>query len=298
MRTDRFFKYAPKAARFLLTALADHLPGARRLVVAAPLASDDGGAEADFTLSVDGATTSLRGVLKLAGQLGGTADSPRVTGLQVSDGGSDVALSAGGVADGQALVRSGTTLVGQAVLARAGGSMTGALNMGGQALTGLPSGAASGDAATYGQLTSMLNGLDWQRSVASAAVTDPGTLSPSVGQRWLLPSTGLAGAWSGHPDEIAEKNATGWTFIAPNEGYTVHVDDEGVDYTFNSGVWISIGASIDHGSLLNLDDDGAHPQYQLAADIDEPGGYAGLDGDGFLLAPARRLGVGTDPTTP
>ncbi len=298
MRTDRFVKYAPKAARFLLTALADNLPGARRLLVSAPLAANDGGDGGDFTLSVAGASTSARGVVKLAGQLSGTADSPSVTGLRVTDGGSDVALSNGVVADGDALVRSGTSLVGQPVLARAGGTMTGALNMGGQALTGLPSGAASGDAATYGQLTAMLNGLDWQRSVASASVSDPTTLSPSVGDRWLLLAGGLSGSWTGHADEIAEKSAAGWTFIAPNDGYTVHVDDEGVDYTYNGTAWVSLGASIDHGALLNLDDDAAHPQYQLASELGEPDGYASLDASGLLQEAARRVSAGSDPSSP
>lgn len=66
----------------------------------------DGGANGNATLS---AGTSLA---RVAGQLGGTAASPDVRGLRESGA---TLLTMGAVADGQMLVRSGTTVAGQAV---------------------------------------------------------------------------------------------------------------------------------------------------------------------------------------
>jgi hypothetical protein len=62
---------------------------------------------------VPNATTILKGKIKLAGQLGGTADLPTVTGFTETSG--PTALALGAVADGQYLKRSGSTVVGSAV---------------------------------------------------------------------------------------------------------------------------------------------------------------------------------------
>lgn len=112
MRSSRFVRYAPKAARFLLTTLADNLPKARRLVLSAPLTGTDGGDGADFTVAVSGATSGARGVVKLAGHLGGSADAPDVRGVRVLDATLPVLLALGEVQDGEALVRSGAEVVG------------------------------------------------------------------------------------------------------------------------------------------------------------------------------------------
>lgn len=95
---SRFVRYAPKVARYLVTAIADNLPNARRLVFTAPLSGADGGDGGDYTVTIDPATDSTRGALKLAGQLGGTADAPDVRGITVTG----AALTLGAVADGQA----------------------------------------------------------------------------------------------------------------------------------------------------------------------------------------------------
>jgi hypothetical protein len=112
---SRFVRYAPKAVRYLVTAVADNLPYARRLVVTAPLTGADGGDGGDYTLAVSGATTTDRGTVKLAGQLGGTADLPEVHGLCVNDGSTATLLAMGGVADGEVLARDGTSIVGASV---------------------------------------------------------------------------------------------------------------------------------------------------------------------------------------
>jgi hypothetical protein len=94
MRSARFFRYAPKSGKFVLVAHDPNLPKGRRLVLTQPLAGSDGGNAGDYTVSVDGATSSARGVIKLAGQLGGTADLPEVVGVRAL--GADPASPASG----------------------------------------------------------------------------------------------------------------------------------------------------------------------------------------------------------
>lgn len=296
MPVSRFVRYAPKAARYLLTALSDNLPRARRLVMSAPLTSTDGGDGGDFTLAVSGATSGARGVVKLAGQLGGTADSPDVRGVRVLDATAPVLLGLGEVQDGEALVRSGTSVVGAPVLPLAGGTLGGNLAMGGNKVTGLANGSDAGDAASYGQLTSMLNGLDWQASVLDRDLASPPG-NPSANDRYLIAGS-PTGAWSGHAGEIGSWSGAAWTFTVPNKGMTVHVEDEGVDLTHNGTVWVNIGASVDHASLLNLATGNPHTQYQLGSEKDQNSGYAGLDAGGLVNKPVKVVRVAADPGTP
>lgn len=299
MRSARFVRYAPKSGKFVLVAHDPNLPKGRKLVVSAPIAAADGGNGGDYTLSIAGATTSARGVVKLAGQLAGSADAPEVSGLRVLDGGSPQLLALGEVQDGEALVRAGTGVAGVAVVPSAGGAMTGDLAMGGNRITGLASGSAPGDAATYGQLTSLLNGLDWQGSVLDAASGPPG--SPAPGDRYLVVAT-ASGPWTGHEEKIAQWSGTAWTFAVPNKGYTVHVEALGQDLLYNgahpAGTWVNLGASVDHAALLNLGTGDPHPQYQLLAQREAAGGYAGLGGDNLPIRPTKGVRTGGDPGSP
>lgn len=297
--SSRHVRFAPKGGKFLLVAQDDNLPKGRRLVATAPVTLTDAGDGGDFTIAVDGATGSIRGILKLAGQIGGSADAPDVRGVRVNPSSTPVLLTIGAVADGQVLGRSGTALVGVSALSSGGGTLSGDLAMGGYKVTGLGSGSATGDAATYGQLTSMLNGLDWQKSVASAITTPPG--SPATGDRYLIVAT-AAGAWAGHEEKIAEWNGTSWALTVPNKGYTVHNEANGEDLTYNgahpSGSWVNIGASVDHASLLNLATGNPHTQYQLSSGREAADGYAGLGADGLPIKPTKGVRIGADPGTP
>ncbi len=293
---SRFVRYAPKVARYLVTTLADNLPDARRLVISPPLSREDGGAGGDYTVSIDGASTTSRGAVKLAGQLGGTADAPDVRGIVVTVATIEVPLSFGAVADGQALVRSGTTVVGADLLPTSGGTLTGELAMGGHKVTGLASGTAPGDAATYGQVAALLNGLDWQASVLNQNLTSPPG-SPSTGNRHLIAAS-ATGAWSGKDGQITTYDGSAWTFTVPNQGMTVHVEAEGADYVYNGSAWVNIGASVDHAALLNLGTGDPHPQYQLSAGREAASGYAGLGSDTLPIQPTKGVRAGSDPSSP
>ncbi len=295
-------RYAPSTARFLLTVLSEHTPLARRFAVQAPLAAVDGGEGGDFTVSVGDATPSAKGVVQLAGQLGGAADAPDVRGLRITggDGGEGPQLlTLGNVKTGEALVRSGSTVVSVPMLSTVGGTMTGDLAMGGHKVTGLSSGTATDDAATYGQLMSMLNGLDWQASVLRADLNAvPTSPAPSPGDRFLV-ATGASGSpWGGHVGHIAVFNGgSSWTFITPTKGTTVHIDGGtcgGTDLSFDGTIWVNIGASVDHNATLNRSADDAHSQYQLGNEKDATNGYAGLAG-GIVTKPVKAIRTATDP---
>lgn len=296
--SSRFARFAPKVARFLLTAISDNLPHARRLVHAAPLSATDGGDNGDYTVSVAGATGTTRGVLKLAGQLGGVADSPDVRGLRATGPDAPALLPLGDIAEGQVLARVDDVVVGIDVVPYGGGAVTADLDMGGHKVTGLGSGTASDDAATYGQLTSMLNGLDWQPSVVDVRGTVPS--SPADGARFVITAT--PGAWSsGAVHDIAVYSTTGgWNFLTPTKGTTVNVETgalAGTDITFNGTIWVNLGASVDHNATLNRSADDAHSQYQLGAEKDATNGYAGL-ASGIVTKPVKLIRLTSDPGSP
>lgn len=144
-------------------------------------------------------------------------------------------------------------------------TLSGTFSMGGYKITDVGTPSADGDVATWGKVqehvTNSLNGLDWQNSVLSQVEEDPTSISPSTGDRYIIPSSGT-GDWSGKEDQIAEWNGTSWDYIYPNEGFAVHVEDEGVWYNFpSSGTgWVNMGSVVDHGTLQGLSDDD-HPQY-------------------------------------
>ena len=300
-------RFAPATAKFLLTALSERAPFARRFVAQAPLAAVDGGDGGDFTVSVGDAGPTAKGVVQLAGQLGGTASAPDVRGVRITggDGGEGPQLLAlGAVKTGEALVRSGSTIVSLPVLSTGGGTMTADLAMGGHKIVGLSSGSATDDAATFGQMTSMLNGLDWQASVLRADLNAvPTSPAPIAGDRFLIAAGASGSPWGGHVGHIAVFNGgSSWTFITPTKGTTVHIEGGtggGTDLTFDGTNWVNIGVSVDHNATLNRSAADAHSQYQLGSGRDANNGYAGLDGGGLVNKPGKSVRTASpDPGSP
>ena len=59
------------------------------------------------------------------------------------------------------------------------------------------------------QITSVVNGIEWQDSVISRTATPPG--SPVTGDRYLVIAT-ATGAFAGQEDKIVEWNGSSWVF--------------------------------------------------------------------------------------
>lgn len=70
--------------------------------------------------------------------------------------------------------------------------------------------------------------------------------SPSAGDLYIVGAS-PTGVWTGHANHIAYYNTT-WKFITPNEGMTIWVSDENMQYSWDGSVWVT---SIS-GSLNNL----------------------------------------------
>jgi len=119
----------------------------------------------------------------------------------------------------------------------------------------------SGTIATEDYVDSKVQGIDWQDSVIDKDVSDPSTLTPSDGDRYIV-AAGGSGDWSGHDDDIAEYNGSSWEFITPNEGFATWVEDENIQYVWNGSSWVTLSSTSDHGSLTGLGDDD-HTQYLL-----------------------------------
>ena len=99
----------------------------------------------------------------------------------------------------------------------------------------------------------------WENPVESKAVTDPSTLTPSAGERWIV-AVGGVGLWSGKDNDIAEWDGANWDFTTPTEGSTCEVLDEDQYYVFNGTVWINAANFLLHSSLTGLGNDD-HTQY-------------------------------------
>jgi hypothetical protein len=118
----------------------------------------------------------------------------------------------------------------------------------------------AGKIITYVQ--QFANGLDWQNSVLSIASVDPGT--PAAGDRYLV-DTGATGAFAGKDDNIAEFDGTAWTFIAPNPGFAVYVEDVNKQYTFNGTAWVNFGSTTNHNATSGLQGGTTNEYYHLTS---------------------------------
>ena len=149
---------------------------------------------------------------------------------------------------------SDTNLANEAEVIKKDGSVafTGDQAMGGHKLTGLETPVAGSDAATKDHVDSVVQGLDWQKSVLDELATPPGT--PTTGDRYLVIAT-ATGDWAGHEDDIAEWNGASWDFTTPNKGFAVWIEDVGRQKAYNGTSWVYFGTTIDHGNLIGLADD-------------------------------------------
>ena len=145
----------------------------------------------------------------------------------------------------------------------AGSTLSGAINMGGFAITNVAIGVNPTDGAqrqwVTDQITARVRGMDWQDSVLNFQSAPPA--SPSTGDRYVVLPTGT-GVWASHDNNIAIYNGSGWDFIIPNEGFTTRDETANVIKTFDGTSWGAIGGATSHSSLLNLAADD-HVQYLL-----------------------------------
>ena len=126
-------------------------------------------------------------------------------------------------------------------------------------------------------------GIYWQRSVLSKSVSDPSTLSPQAGDRYIV-GPGPVGDWLGKEDFFAEWDGSQWNFTIPIHGHASLVEDEDVIYIYSYSEWINIGSAwTSPGELLeqqsNQFDDGT--RRRIAFYFDETDDIMSADFDEF-----------------
>lgn len=142
---------------------------------------------------------------------------------------------------------------------------------------------ADNEVVTKGYLSNVISGLDWQESVIAYDVTDPSTLTPSEGERYLVPG-GAIGEWAGHDDEIAEFRNGSWAFIVPDSGTVVPVEATGEMKLYNGTIWTKFGSVVSHNSLGTLQGgNGVDEYYHLTLQqYNEATQYANSSQNGLL----------------
>ena len=83
-------------------------------------------------------------------------------------------------------------------------------------------------------------GIFWQRPVKSKSVSDPNTLSPSEGDRYIV-GPNPVNAWEDHENDYAEWDGSQWLFTTPIHSHASLVDDENTVYIYSYDDWVSIG---------------------------------------------------------
>ena len=135
-------------------------------------------------------------------------------------------------------------------LSLAGGTMSGAIAMGGNKVTGLGAPTAgSADAATALYVDTAVaaagTAAEWQNSVLTATILDPTDIvgSPTAGDRYLINGTG-AGGWASKDNQIAQyvsgtKTLTGsWSYYVPTTGTFTSADDNNTNlYYYGGASW-------------------------------------------------------------
>ncbi len=84
-----------------------------------------------------------------------------------------------------------------------------------------------------------------QLAVISRAVTDPATLTPADGDRYIV-AAGAVGAWTGQDANVAVWDAASgtWAFYAPSEGWLAYIQDEAVLSVYKAATGWSTGVAI------------------------------------------------------
>jgi len=96
---------------------------------------------------------------------------------------------------------------------------------------------------------------EWLAS-AKSQETDPGTLTPGVGDRYLIGPAAI-GIWSGKDGQVADWRGSSYLYTEPTDGATIKVDDnDGKIYNqegpYVPGVYGWVIGSIDNDSLADV----------------------------------------------
>jgi Protein of unknown function (DUF2793) len=86
------------------------------------------------------------------------------------------------------------------------------------------------------QINDKLTGVDWQNSVITRKQSAPPE-SPATGDRYLIATSLPKGEWLRFSQHIATWTGSLWTYVAPNPGMAVFVEDENMAYIYTDNGW-------------------------------------------------------------
>jgi hypothetical protein len=175
-------------------------------------------------------------------------------------------------------------------LSLSGGTMTGAINMGGSKITSLGAPTAGGDAVNKTYADNLIAGLSWKAPVIDirAQSTLPG--SPTTGDRYLLND-------GANVNSIAEWDGSQWLYFAPSANWAAFDSSTDFGHTYNSQSvstfkWVQFSGAASFVTGIGLSQSGNTVNVNLGAGIKElPTDEIGLD-----LYSASALDL-VDPTT-
>lgn len=99
-------------------------------------------------------------------------------------------------------------------------------------------------------IESAAEGFRWTNPVLDRLPAPPG--GESIGDRYLVSSTGATGDWTGKENNIAELTATGWEFTAPEPNLSLVLATNDIGYTYDetAGAWVPFSGTVDAGPGL------------------------------------------------
>ena len=125
-------------------------------------------------------------------------------------------------------------------------------------LSNAPTSATHATPKSY--VDGLIQGLDWQESILDRYDPTGGLPgAPSTGDRYI--ATATANDWT--DKYIYEYNGASWDETIPNEGYSVRVEDEDIQYTFNGTAWVKFSTTVAHNELSGLQGGTASEYYHL-----------------------------------
>ena len=93
-----------------------------------------------------------------------------------------------------------------------------------------------------------------QLAALSNALTDP-PVSPTVGDRYLIPAAGATGDWAGKENQIATWDSAAWLFLVPRAGWRIDVAAPTVQYLrWTGAAWTNIGGEANTASNVGAGD--------------------------------------------
>lgn len=220
-----------------------------------------------------GAATSLR-----------SADELLDAALNTVSGVASGAASAASTAQGAAEAAQDTA---DNALARSGGTMTGVINMGGNAISNVPSPANAGDAVNRAYVDTLFAGLDFQADVLGIQVD--GTLQPSLvaGARYIITNAAdlhedfgtIAGVQN---NDIVQYDGSDWVVVYDvsdkGEGAMVWSRGASTFYFYDGTAWTAFGGLSGIEAGIGLQKDGNVLNVLLGAGIaDLPEGEVAID---------------------